>query len=106
MAHGATQTNFPAPDNATALSVIVRAGDASCDGVREIVEETLSRLGSDIHAVFFDAATCEELLDTYQIRCLPCLLLFESGELISQHVGTLEQGDLERMLGAIVAFGS
>lgn len=79
---------------------VVKIGTSWC-GPCKVVQKTLEdveKLHTDVYFIDVDAEEADEIVDEYNVRNVPVVLVIKNGEVDSRTVGVQSQADIEDRL--------
>ena len=70
-----------------------------CKAIAPLLEQVADAYDGRVRIAKVDVDSNRDLAVRYNIRNIPALLLFKDGEVVGQHVGALNRGQLDSLLG-------
>lgn len=79
---------------------VVKIGASWCGPCKEVQKniENIEKLHSDVYFIDVDAEEADEIVDEYNVRNVPVVLVIKNGEVDSKTVGVQTQAQLEDRL--------
>jgi thioredoxin 1 len=99
--HHADDTNFRQLVLSSDVPVLVDFYADWCGPCRMIapVLEELARETTDAKIVKVNVDQSPQLARRYRVNSIPCLKVFQDGQIVDEHVGLARKADLKKMLG-------